>query len=295
MNTNPWVVLVNPQAGSKAVSEQEVIDALAQHGVRGDIEVINTVDEMRTAACDVVRSKRPVCVVGGDGTISATVDALVAARLGSETILGVLPAGTGCDLIRTFGLPQSISEAARHLGTDTTYPIDVGRAEGEWGVRYFTNAITTGLGAAVVAASAKMSRRLGVARYGAGVVIAAPGFVRTEVELVTEQRTHRQDALMMVAANGQFFAGGWNVAPRALLVDGELDTQLYNVPKRAIPKLIPRLVKGMHLDHPGVRRRSISEFRFSSADPWPVEVDGDVIGVGSFAVSVIRSGVTLKI
>lgn len=39
-----------------------------------------------------------VAGVGGDGTLSRIADALV----GTETILGVIPAGTGNDFARTF-------------------------------------------------------------------------------------------------------------------------------------------------------------------------------------------------
>ena len=40
--------------------------------------------------------------------------------------------------------------------------------------------------------------------------------------IVTEKRTYESQALAVIMANAQFFAGGWNVAPRATLVDGVL-------------------------------------------------------------------------
>ena len=234
-------------------------------------------------------------MVGGDGTLSNAVDALVDAGRASDATVGVLPAGTGCDLIRTFGIPQRLEEAARHLSTPTTYRIDVGRLEGAWGVRHFVNVANTGLAAAVVEHAARLPRRLGSGRYAAAIATAAPGFRRCEVELTSRGRTHRQLALLFIAANAQFFGGGWNVAPRALLVDGELDTQLIDVPKRSIPRLVPRLARGLHLTHPGVRRRSLGTFQFVPALDWPVEVDGDPIGAGGFEATVLREAVTLKI
>ena len=39
----------------------------------------------------------------------------------------------------------------------------------------------------------------------------------------TERRTYESTALAVILANAQFFAGGWNVAPKATLVDGVLD------------------------------------------------------------------------
>ena len=247
------------------------------------------------AACDVVERGRPVALVGGDGTVSTVVDALSHRGIVDSAVVGVLPAGTGCDLIRTFGIPQSIEGAARHLSTPNTYRIDVGRLEGSWGVRHFVNVANAGLPAAVVEASAHLPRRLGGLRYITAVASAAPAFKACDVELSTPQRTHRQHALMLVAANGQFFGGGWNVAPKALLVDGKLDTQLIDVPKTAIPRMLPRLMRGLHLSHPGVRRRSIGEFTFTPELEWPVEVDGDPIGHGSFRATMLPTALQLKI
>jgi diacylglycerol kinase family enzyme len=223
------------------------------------------------------------------------VDALAHRGIVERAVVGVLPAGTGCDLIRTFGIPQSIEDAARHLGTPNTYRIDVGRLEGDWGVRHFVNVANAGLAAAVVEASARLPRRLGSLRYLTAVASAAPAFKACEVELATPQRTHRQQALLLVAANGQFFGGGWNVAPKALLVDGKLDTQLIDVPKTVIPRMLPKLMRGLHLSHPGVRRRSIGEFTFTPELPWPVEVDGDPIGHGAFRATMLSGALELKI
>ncbi len=293
--TREWLVLRNATAGPSAVSESRVVAALERHDVRAVVESPPDIEEMRRAACEATEQGRPVAVVGGDGTVSTVVDALVHGGVVERALLGVLPAGTGSDLIRTFGIPQNLEEAARHLATPNTYRIDVGRMEGVWGVRHFVNVANAGLAAAVVEASDRLPRRIGSARYLAGVVKTAPGFKGCEVELITPRRVHRQHALLLVAANGQFFGGGWNVAPKALLVDGELDTQLVDVPKAAIPRLLPRLVRGMHLTHPGVRRRSLSEFTFTPELDWPVEVDGDVIGHGAFRASVLRTVLDLKI
>src|SRR5690606_20255291 len=115
-------------------------------------------------------------VVGGDGTVSLVVDALMHAGPERMPIIGVLPNGTGCDLLRTFGIPSTIEAAARHLAGPATYRIDVGRLDGAWGRRHFVNVAQTGAGAAAAETARHLGRRLGSARYPLAFAARLPRF-----------------------------------------------------------------------------------------------------------------------
>src|SRR5690606_41185661 len=60
-------------------------------------------------------------------------------RRSSDLTVAVLPSGTGCDLIRTFGIPQDLAGAAKHLTTNETYRVDLVAIEGGWGSRHYVN------------------------------------------------------------------------------------------------------------------------------------------------------------
>ena len=47
-------------------------------------------------------------------------------------------------------------------------------------------------------------------------------------------------AINVVAANAQFFGGGLNIAPKAMLTDGEFDVQVFTGPRRQVFSLLPR-------------------------------------------------------
>ena len=99
----------------------------------------------------------------------------------------------------------------------------------------------------------------------------------------------------MILANAQFFAGGWNVAPKAMLVDGVLDVQIINCRKTSAPALVPKVIKGTHLTDPAVRRLLAAEFSIETDPPWPVECDGDLVGNTAVKGRVIPAAISLKI
>jgi len=291
-----WHVYVNRAAGRKASEPAVIRDLLREIGLDFDLHAPDSPDETRALIEESARSGAThFAVAGGDGTVNLAVNALMPLGLAAPPVIGVLPVGTGCDLLRTFGLPQDVAGAARHLTTNAVYDIDVGTLEGSWGLRYFVNVAQTGVGAAAVQTAMSLGRRLGAARYPLAFVARLPGFPRAKVTVTTERRTIESEALAVILANAQFFAGGWNVAPKAMLVDGALDVQIINCRKTSAPALVPKLIKGTHLGDPAVRRLSAAEFSIETDPPWPVECDGDLVGNTAVKGRVIPAAISLKI
>lgn len=289
-----WIALVNPHAGVKSVDPDDVRRALDQAGVDFELQVVPTVGDMRAAAIDVARSTHDLVVVGGDGTIGLVADALLADPLPRLPKVGIIPAGSGCDLLRTFGVSRDMTEAATRLHGPGTYTIDVGLLSGEWGSRHFVNVAQAGAGGAAAETAPKMPRRLGAARYPLAFASRLPRFPRTQVRIggSVEMTT---EALAVILANGQFFAGGWNVAPKALLVDGAFDVQVVDAKKRNAPRLVPKLMAGTHLREKEVTRKSLEHVTLETAEPWPVEADGDYLGTTPFEARMRPGALELKV
>lgn len=289
-----WVVAVNPAAGAKPVGKDRVAKALSDAGVEADIEVPPDRVSMRAVLAAATTCER-LAVVGGDGTVSLAVDTLVGSGHDSLPILGVLPSGMGCDLLRTFGIPQNLEDAAHHLRGDAVYEVDVGELDGSWGTRRFVNVAEAGIGAAAVVVANRLPRLFGANRYLFSFGLRLPGFRATRIRLETERRTIEGRALAVIFANAQFFAGGWSIAPKAMLVDGKFDIQVIDVKKTDAPNLIPKVMRGLHLGEKGVTRTTSSWFRLETADPWPVEADGDAIGNTPVHGRVLPAAIRLKI
>jgi diacylglycerol kinase (ATP) len=293
---NRWLVAINGAAGKRAVNMSMLRDVLATTGISYDIVDPPTRDEMVAALIGAAhQGQTHVVLVGGDGTVNLALNALMPLDLGEKPTIGILPAGTGCDLLRTFGISQNLSEAAKHLSTDSHYTIDVAYLDGSWGRRYFVNVAQAGVGAAAAESASRLNRSMGSVRYPLAFLGRLPRFPRARITLTTEKRTIETEALAVILANAQFFAGGWNVAPRATLIDGVLDVQIIDTAKRRAPALVPKVVKGTHLGDPAVRRMSVSEFDLKTDPVWPVEADGDYLGNTDISGRVIPAAINLKI
>lgn len=291
-----WQVYLNRAAGRRAADPSVVQALLKGLGIDFELQVPNSGEETKTLIQQAAWSgSSHFALVGGDGTVNLAVNALMPLELSPVPVLGVLPVGTGCDLLRTFGLPQDLAGAAQHLTTEDTYDVDVGTLEGSWGLRYFLNVAQTGVGAAAAETAVAFGRRLGAARYPLAFLSRLPGFPRANVKVTTERRTIESEALAVILANAQFFAGGWNVAPKASMVDGVLDVQVINCRKTSAPALVPKVIRGTHLTDPAVRRLSAAEFHIETDPAWPVECDGDLIGNTTVKGRVIPAAISLKI
>lgn len=291
-----WLVVVNRAAGRSPTTVDRVSLALEAAGVDGDIVVPSGRSETYEVIVDAARSGRThFALAGGDGTVNLAANALLSLEGLEPPVIGVLPVGTGCDILRTFGMPQELGEAARHLATDDTYPIDVATLVGDWGTRYFVNVAQVGVGAAAAQTASRFARRAGAARYPAAFLLRLPGFPAARVTVETERRTYESKALAVIMANAQFFAGGWNVAPKATLVDGVLDMQIIDIAKTRAPAFVPKVIRGTHLTDRAVRRFSAATFHIETDVVWPLEADGDYIGNTPVAGRVLPAALRLKI
>ena len=168
-------------------------------------------------------------------------------------------------------------------------------AEGSWGKRAFINEVQAGLGAATAGLAERLPRRIGAAKYQIAFWGTLPRFTPARVTVEAGRRRFEGSALAVIAANGQFFGGGLNIAPKASLRDGRLDVQAFSVKRRSAVPLFQKIKVGMHGSHPGVHRMSSPEVTVETEMPWPVEVDGEPLGVTPLRARLIPNAIEFKI
>jgi len=299
------LVIVNPRAGrdSSAVLDRLLV-ALRDHGIVPDVEATTAPGDATRVAREAAESgRRSIVAVGGDGTVHEVVNGLVDVATGrvrgDDPVLGVVSAGSGCDLVRTFGLDRPPEVLARHLAGPHMTRIDLGRVtltglDGAPLTRVFHNVAEVGLGGAVATAARRMPARLGERRYRLGIVAAWGSFRRIEMTIEHDGGVHRDALCNVVVANGQFFGGGMKVAPRSLPDDGRFDVQAWGGTVSDVVRAARQLRDGSHLARSDVRAWPSATVKVSAAERVALEADGELLGHGPATFDVLPQVLAFK-
>lgn len=292
-----WLVVHNPGAGRRDDVATRLERALASYEVTHRTVVSDSADHLARLVGEALgEGVSRFAAVGGDGTAHMVLNAMMSHQWETPPVLAIVPAGSGSDFIRTFALPRRLEESVGLLATHDVYRCDIGRIVGAFGSRWFLNAANFGLAAVAAARAKRLPRRWGGLRYTAAFWLELARFAPGAVEVGTSRRRLANDgAINIVISNGQFFGGGLNVAPQAAVMDGVLDVEIFSGPRRNAFAVMPRVVRGLHLRHRAVSIGRGAELEVVVPDDWPIEADGELLGVGSAVVSVAPGAIDFKI
>jgi diacylglycerol kinase (ATP) len=300
----PLVLIANPRSGRRTVGEKlrEIERVLREAGLGYRIVQTDRPGHATEAARDALaRGERYLVAVGGDGTVHEVVNGMLAGDrpLAADAVLGVVPAGSGCDFARSFGLPGDAVRAAGHLAGDGVRPVDVGKVTVTAGAgeatRYFLNIAEAGLGGAVVARAATLASFLGPARYFCGFWLSLPRFRPAEVRLEVDGQDYAWRAHNVVAANGRFYGGGMQISPKSQPDDGALDVLVMVGPKSDAFTTLPKVYRARHLPHRNIVELRASRVRVEADPAFPVEADGESLGTTPATFELIRTPIRVKV
>ncbi|MDK1018340.1 MAG: YegS/Rv2252/BmrU family lipid kinase [Actinomycetota bacterium] len=287
-----WYGVVNPSSGRAGSVFEEVVTTAKELRVDAVFIESQSGDHVTHLVADAVADGfRHFISVGGDGTAHLVLNGFMATGSGEGCSLAIVPAGSGSDFVRTFGHKRGIHAGLSRLTEPEPYVVDIGRVTGSFGTRYFLNALNLGVAAASASIATRLPRWMGSTRYSAAFWIALWKFHSAGVTATIDQHRYEGEAINIVVANGQFFGGGMNVAPRSSLVDGKMDVQVFKGPRRQAFSVMPRVMRGTHLTHRGVQRYSGTAIRVEVPSEWPVEADGETLGSGSVEIEVLSGAI----
>ena len=218
-------------------------------------------------------------VCGGDGMVHLGVQAVA----GTDTPLGIIPAGTGNDLARYLDLPRSDPAlAADVVARGRERVIDLARV----GSVYFVTVLAAGFDAIVNERANAMAWPKGQMRYNLATLaelrVLAPIPYVLELDGVEE----RLEATLVAVGNGPSFGGGLRITEGAVLDDGMLDVVVIKpLSKLELLRTYPKLFKGTHVHHPQYRHHRVR--RVTVAAPGIVAyADGERIGALPLTIEV---------
>lgn len=229
--------VINPAAG-KGLAEQLAGQKIPAGEARYVTAGVGDAERIAREVCQKDPETQFI-IYGGDGTAQEAAAGIIKAGAGKTARLSVVPVGTGNDLVRTF--PEK----------DRLHQIDVLQC----GDSYALNIINFGFDSMVVEKTERYKKRLpGSAAYIAGLVDTLFHKIGQNwaIELETEhgeEETLQGEFTLALAANCQYYGGGFRAASLADPADGLIDfLAVKAVSRLTFLRLVRYYKSGLHLD-----------------------------------------------
>jgi len=227
-----YVFIVNPTAGIRNPMEayRAAIEKVCTENSL-DYEFAETAysghaTELAASYADAASESEPVRIfaVGGDGTLCETANGLMNKPFCE---LGVVPCGSGNDYIKTFGKKEDFLDFANYIISDSI-PVDGIKTTCSGTQLNSLNLASLGFDANVCnTANQLKSKNKKLSSSKAYTKAIAINFFRklyNELSVtVDDTETFNGKYLFSIAANGQYYGGGWHSAPIADPTDGKLE------------------------------------------------------------------------
>jgi diacylglycerol kinase (ATP) len=247
------IALTNPVSGHGAAirAAQLAIARLHQRGVEV-VEIIgdDAQDARHLVGAAIEKGTDAVMVTGGDGVVSNALQVLAQ----TDIPLGIIPAGTGNDHARDFGIPTKDPEAAADIVVDgCTETIDLGRLRCVNGhknsVKWFGTVAATGFDSLVTDRANRMRWPHGRLRYYIAMLAELSQLRLLPFRMVLDGTTEIDDDITLAAfGNTRSYGGGLLICPDADRTDGLLDiTMVHEASRTKLVRLFPTVMKGTHV------------------------------------------------
>ncbi len=248
-----------------------------------------------------------IIAIGGDGMLNEVVNGFYedGRLLSCDTILGVVPTGTGCDFARNLDLPTGVAQAIRFALESPAAYCDVGLAR--FGIaneschkivsRYFINVADVGLGGAVATRVNRSGKRLG----------GKPSFILSTLQTLASYRPEAMELyvdgefvplgkrqLLIAIANGSYFGAGMCIGEQARLDDGVFDIVVAD--QMGVFELFSALLalhRGKTPKSPRIRHLRGREVHIECGKHVLAELDGEPCGGGSVSMTMLPSQIRL--
>ncbi|MDO6416502.1 YegS/Rv2252/BmrU family lipid kinase [Sphingomonas sp. BIUV-7] len=240
------------------------------------------------AVLAAVRSGVPMVIVGGgDGSISCSVDHVVA----EKTVFALLPLGTANSFARTLGIPLDIEGAVRTIVDGQVRRIDLGMIDED----YFANCAAIGISPLIAETVPHgLKKWLGRPGYLTWAALQMARFKPFTLTVSWDGGRESLSALEVRIANGAYHGGTELVETD--VENGEIVIQVVTGSVRT--KLLWSW--GLSLIGPQTARGTLREFRGKSFrletdTPLPISIDGEVLAHTPVTASVSAKAIRMLV
>jgi YegS/Rv2252/BmrU family lipid kinase len=226
--------IVNPASGTgKWKGIEESIKAHLDKGFSPKILFTEYAGHATELAKKYSAKCRIIVAVGGDGIVNEVASGI----LGGDSILGIIPAGSGNAVAGHLGIPLNHKQAIKCLNKQRVESIDIPMVND----KPFIAIAGTGFDAEIASQFAKDKKR-GFYTYIKLSLIEYSGYKPNEYSITIDGKKMVKKAFLISVANGSQYGNKAYIAPEATMKDEWLEVCILKpFPKALGPQLVGRL------------------------------------------------------
>ena len=275
VNTLKTQVILNPIAGNYKCKRAFPLlkSKLLEKGIAHHFSFSQYSGHIKELAIEAKKQGcKKIIVCGGDGTIHEAINALV----GSDVKLGVLPLGTGNDFARNLGIKEDLEFACNILYQGKVRRVDVVKVNDN---RYYGSVGGIGFDSEVASWANRYKKFTpGINIYTLAILAKLFTFKFKKVEISYDTGNYKGEILMATFGNTEWYGGGINITPTALMDDGWLDICIVDkINKAKLLLLFPSVFKGNHTKFSEVKLYRAKNISINSETPLQLLGDGELI------------------
>ena len=232
-------------------------------------------------AADLARDPEVTAVisVGGDGTA----EEVAAGLKHTQKPMGIIPAGTGNDFIKSAGIPSDPLQALDRIFSGQAKATDTGMVND----RFFLNVCGTGFDVTVLDyAEEEKKKHRGLTPYFLGLLKAIFHYQSVSLSIEADGQCETGTYLIASIANGKYIGGGIPICPDADIQDGKLDLVLIrHIPRWKIPLYLPGLMMSKALRF-SITRHMLVNRVVIEGNKMRINIDGSIVSRDSASFMV---------
>lgn len=297
MKEKTGTLIYNPHAGFGSWREtmRKVADLWNYHGWDITLQPTQRAHHATQLAKEAAAAGQTlVLAAGGDGTLNEVANGLAH----TETILGLLPVGTGNSFARELRLPPpnlfepyKLLEASEMLLAGNVQRMDLGYSHNG---RYWLLWAGTGADGYViehVEPRSKLFKRIGRAGYAAKALFFLPGFAGIHATITIDDRPPITDEFLLInISNCRLFGGGeFTLNATGLLDDGLFEVWLFrggDWPTLELMRYILEVGLENHVNNPRVDLIRAKKVTVTAVPPTAFHVDAEPSGKTPFTCQI---------
>lgn len=275
-----YYFIINPISGkiNKQLLEKNIREACLKRQVPYKVMYTKKTGDAQYLAKKIPDEECVVFSVGGDGNLNEVLNGIAKSE---NKILGNIPTGSGNDFERTLSQYD-----------DGIHDFDFGIING----RHFINVACVGLDADVANNISWIRKKKWIPvsqRYNASILYTFIKYKFKKVKVqIDDNQSFENQCTILAICNGQYYGGGFRMAPHATLDDGLFDVYFVEkMPKVKVLPLFVKLLSAKHEKSPKIKKYQGEKVVIDSDKRYTFNVDGEMITDNHFEIEMRKNAV----